>query len=490
MDEQSSTDNKDFAAILAEFEQEKQEQSAEPAAAPAAPPKVGDKVSGQIVSIGPEAAFVDLGGKAEGMIELSQVTDAEGKLTVAVGDTLEAKVSRIDPETGALVLRRRVGRGQEVPAEIVQAFQHGIPVEGLVTAAIKGGVEVQVSGLRAFCPLSQLELRYVESPERFVGQRLSFKITRYEEGGRGRRPNIVLSRRALLEEEAKAKAAETRARLVPGAILRGKVTALTDYGAFIDLGGLEGMLHVSEIGFARTAHPKDVLEVGQELDVQVLKVEPPKDSKHNERISLSRKALERDPWKDAVERFPAGSRIQGRVMRLETFGAFIEVAPGLEGLAHISELGAGRRINHPREVLSLGQDVEVTVLGVDPEKRRISLSLEDPAARAERAERAETGERGDYGGERPGHGESGNRGERERGDRFDRAARGDRGRGDRGRGGERGSRGDRNGRSDRERRDRDEERSRGEGAGLTTSSGGSGFGSMADFFKKSRQEQE
>ena len=485
MDEQSSTDNKDFAAILAEFEQEKQEKSAEPAAAPAAPPKVGDKVSGQIVSIGPEAAFVDLGGKAEGMIELSQVTDAEGKLTVAVGDTLEAKVSRIDPETGALVLRRRVGRGQEVPAEIVQAFQHGIPVEGLVTAAIKGGVEVQVSGLRAFCPLSQLELRYVENPERFVGQRLSWKITRYEEGGRGRRPNIVLSRRALLEEEAKAKAAETRARLVPGAILRGKVTALTDYGAFIDLGGLEGMLHVSEIGFARTAHPKDVLEVGQELDVQVLKVEPPKDSKHNERISLSRKALERDPWKDAVERFPAGSRVQGRVMRLETFGAFIEVAPGLEGLAHISELGAGRRINHPREVLSLGQDVEVTVLGVDPEKRRISLSLEDPAARAERA--AQQPERGEPSGD---YGERSDRGERERGDRFDRAARGrDRGDRDRGRaGGERGSRGDRNGRGGRERRDRDEER--GEGTGLTTSSGGSGFGSMADFFKKSRQEQE
>jgi len=483
MDEQSSSENKDFAAILAEFEQEK---AAEPtaAAAPAEPPKVGDKVSGQIVSIGPEAAFVDLGGKAEGMIELSQVTDAEGKLTVAVGDTLEAKVSRIDPETGALVLRRRVGRGQEVPAEIVQAFQHGIPVEGLVTASIKGGVEVQVSGLRAFCPLSQLELRYVESPERFVGQRLAFKISRYEEGGRGRRPNIVLSRRALLEEEAKAKAAETRARLAPGAILRGKVTALTDYGAFVDLGGLEGMLHVSEIGFARTAHPKDVLTVGQELDVQVLKIEPPKDAKHSERISLSRKALERDPWKDAVERFPAGSRVAGRVMRLETFGAFIEVAPGLEGLAHISELGAGRRINHPREVLTLGQDVEVTVLGVDPAKRRISLSLEDPAVRAERGEIVE---RGGDAGERPAAGRSDRGGERS--DRFDRAARGDRGRGDRGdRGGDRSRGGGERGRGGDRGERRDEERSRGEGAGVVTSSGGSGFGSMADFFKKSQQE--
>jgi len=472
-DQQSSSDSKDFAAILDEFEQGK---AAEPAAAP---PKVGDKVSGKILSIGPEAAFVDLGGKAEGMIELAQISDAEGKLTVAVGDTLEAKVSRIDPETGALVLRRRVGRGPEVPAELIQAYQAGLPVEGLVTAVVKGGVEVQVSGLRAFCPLSQLELRYVENPERFVGERLTFKISRYEEGGRGRRPNIVLSRRALLEEEAKSKAAETRARLAPGVVVRGKVTSLTDYGAFVDLGGLEGMLHVSEIGFARTAHPKDVLEVGQEVEVQVLKIEPPKDSKHGERISLSRKALERDPWQDAAERFTEGSRVKGRVMRLEAFGAFIEIAPGLEGLAHISELGAGRRINHPREVLTLGQDVDVRVLGVDPAKRRVSLSLQEPGA-----ERAEGGERPEPGaGGRPERG-AGGRPERGAGGRSERggerSARGPRGGGSGGGRGERG--GDRASRGER----RDDDRSREPGAGATTSSSNSsGFGSMADFFKKS-----
>ncbi|HEY8021568.1 MAG TPA: S1 RNA-binding domain-containing protein [Thermoanaerobaculia bacterium] len=491
MDEQSSSDSKDFATVLAEFEQGK---SAEPAAA--APPKVGDKVSGQIVSIGPEVAFVDLGGKAEGTIEIAQISDAEGKLTSNVGDTIEAKVSRIDPETGALILRRRVGRGTEVPAELVQAAQSGIPVEGLVTAVVKGGIEVQISGLRAFCPLSQLELRYVENPERFVGQRLSFKVSRYEEGSRGRRPNIVLSRRALLEEEAKAKAAETRARLAPGAVVHGKVTALTDYGAFVDLGGLEGMLHVSEIGFARTAHPKDVLEVGQELDVQVLKIEPAKDSKHSERISLSRKALERDPWKDAVERFPAGSRVKGRAMRLESFGAFIEVAPGLEGLAHISELGASRRINHPKEVLQLGQDVDVTVLGVDPVKRRISLSLQEPGEREERAESRDRGEGGDR-GERSDRGSGAGSGSRS--ERPARAARPDQGGGRSARGsgrGERGQRGDRGsgggergaGGDRRERERRDDDRSRGESTTTTTSSGASGFGSMADFFKKSQQE--
>ncbi|HXO20595.1 MAG TPA: S1 RNA-binding domain-containing protein, partial [Thermoanaerobaculia bacterium] len=333
MSENTTPENQDFAAILAEFEEGK------PAADASAGPKVGDKVSGKIVSIGPEAAFVDLGGKAEGMIELAQVSDAEGKLEVAVGDTVDATVTSLDPESGTLVLRRRVGRGAEVKSEIEQAHAAGIPVEGLVTAVVKGGVEVQVAGMRAFCPVSQLELRYVENPEKFVGQRLTFRITRYEEGGRGRRPNIVLSRRALLEEEAQAKAAETRARLAPGAIVKGTVTALTDYGAFVDLGGLEGMLHVSEIGYARTAHPKDVLTVGQELEVQVLKIEPGKDAKRGERISLSRKALERDPWQDAAARFPERSRVKGRVLRLESFGAFIEVAPGLEGLAHISELG-------------------------------------------------------------------------------------------------------------------------------------------------------
>jgi small subunit ribosomal protein S1 len=384
----------DFGSILAEYEQNQPEAEAK------TPPKVGDKVKGKILSIGPEAAFVDLGGKAEGSLELAQVSDAEGNVTVAVGDEIEATIASADPETGAFVLRRKAaGRGPgDRRVEVEQAFQHGIPVEGVVNAVVKGGVEVQIYGMRAFCPVSQLDLRYVENPERFVEQRLTFRISRYEDQGKGRRPNIVLSRRALLEEEQKSQAAETRARLAPGAVVRGKVTSLTDYGAFLDLGGLEGMLHVSEIGHTRVANPKDVLEVGQELEVQVLKIEPGKDPKKGgERISLSRKALEGDPWKDAADRFAEGARIKGRVMRLETFGAFVEIAPGLEGLVHISELGGGRRLRHPKEALHLGQDVEVTVLGVDAAKRRISLttqegreSYEPPPAR-ERSESSSGG---------------------------------------------------------------------------------------------------
>lgn len=360
-----------FGEILAAFEQGGSgERKPDPA--------VGERVSGKVVSVGDETVFVDLGTKSEGVIETAQLRDAEGNLTVSPGDTLQATVSAIDPETGALVLKKRTGGGrgqQEVATELRQAFQYGMPVEGMVTGINKGGAEVQVFGMRAFCPLSQLDLRYVEGPERFIGQKLSFKVNRIEEGKKGRRPDIVLSRRALLEDEAQAKASQLRAHLHVGAVMKGTVTSLTTYGAFIDLGGLEGLLHVSEIGFSRLADPKEVLSVGQEVEVQVIKIEKGKDEKRPERISLSRKALERDPWRDAADRFPDGATLTGRVVRLESFGAFVELSPGLEGLVHVSEMGAGRRISHAREAVQLGQDVQVRVLGVDRGKRRISLSM-------------------------------------------------------------------------------------------------------------------
>ena len=389
-------EKRDFAEILAEFEQGKSgaegagasETAGATAGAAAgtsaaggvpATPNVGQKVSGKVLSITGDQVFVDLGTKSEGMIEAAQLRDAEGQLTVKVGDSIDATVTAIDPESGVIVLRKKAsgGRGghQEVATELRQAFQYGMPVEGLVSGINKGGAEVQVYGMRAFCPLSQLDLRYVENPQQFIGQRLKFKVSRIEEGGRNRRPDIVLSRRALLEEEAQAKAAELRARLQIGAVLKGRVTSLTTYGAFVDLGGLEGLLHVSEIGYSRLADPREALSVGQEIEVQVIKIEKGKDEKRPERISLSRRALERDPWRDAADRFPEGAVVPGRVMRLESFGAFVEVSPGLEGLVHISELGAGRRLNHAREAAQIGQDVKVRVLNVDPVKRRISLSM-------------------------------------------------------------------------------------------------------------------
>lgn len=397
MTDQQTENEKDFAQALAEFEEQGGEKREDP--------PVGAKVTGKIASIGEETAFVDLGAKSEAVIETAQLKDAEGNLTVNVGDSIDATVVSADPETGTLMLRRQAAGGggrsggknknPEAEAEVKMAWQHGIPVEGMVSGINKGGAEVQVRGLRAFCPLSQLDLRYVEDPAQFVGQRLSFKVSQFEEGRT--RPNIVLSRRAILEEEQKSRAAEARSRIQVGSVVRGKVTSLASYGAFVDLGGLEGMLHVSEIGYSRLAHPKEVLNVGDEVEVQVIKIEKGKDEKKPERISLSRRSLEKDPWQEAAGRFPDGTEVQGRVMRMESFGAFVEIAPGVEGLLHISEIGGGRRLNHPREALQLGQDLQVRVLNVDTAKRRISLGMatgeedyrETAAAAASRPDRSE-----------------------------------------------------------------------------------------------------
>src|SRR5581483_10867590 len=287
----------DFAALLAEYEQKSGPSRRKQG------PQIGDLVRGAVVSIGADAVFVDLGGKADGVLELEELRDADGRVTVKVGDEIEARVVEIE---SGVHLKRVMGRGAEAAGELAQAFEHQIPVEGLVTGVNKGGVEVQVAGTRGFCPISQLDVRHVEDAGAYIGQRLQFRVTRL-----GR--DVVLSRRALLEEAAQGKAAETRARLEVGAIIKGTVTAIKDYGAFVDLGGLEAMLHVSQLGFARVDHPKDVLAVGQVIDVQVIKIEKSDDPRRPEKIALSLKSLERDPWLDAIELFPEGAHIPGKV---------------------------------------------------------------------------------------------------------------------------------------------------------------------------------
>jgi small subunit ribosomal protein S1 len=471
--DEKTDEKKDFGQILAEFEGDAPKSEA---------PAAGQKVKGKILSITDEWAFIDLGGKAEGRIAAADLKDAEGNLTVKEGEAIDATVTGTDPETGALLLRRKMGGGgkgkraaAEVPAEIRQAHEAGLPVEGLVTGLNKGGAEVQVAGMRAFCPLSQLDLRYVENPQQFVGQKLLFKVNRLEEGNRGGRgPNIVLSRRQLLEEEQQSRASETREKLQVGAVLTGRVTSLTTYGAFIDLGGIEGMLHVSEIGHSRTTHPQDVFTVGQEVEVQVIKIEKGKDEKRPERISLSRRALESDPWNDAAARFPEGTEATGKVMRLETFGAFVELAPGLEGLVHISEMGAGRRLNHSREAAQQGQEVQVRVLGVDTGRRRISLSMGGGSGMAAGPSPSpSTGASDEPRQERRRGGGGGGGGGRHQD--FARSERGDRG-GGRSRGGDGGG-------------SRDHEAYAGGGGGGSTTSTppGSGFGSMADFFTRAKK---
>lgn len=366
--------DEDFASMLADFE------SAKPRADKRRP-RVGDVVKGAVISIGKDAVFIDAGGKAEGVLERSQVSDNEGKLLIKIGDVVEARV--VADAGGVLTLRVKLGRGPEARAELQQAQELGIPVEGVVQEVVKGGLSVDVAGVRGFCPASQIDARFVEDLSTYVGQRLTFRITRYEPR------NLVLSRRALVEEEKQKLAIETRKKLEPGLVMRGKVVGFKPFGAFVDIGGVEGMLHVSELGYSRVERPEDVLTMGQEIEVAVLKVEQTVErGKPMERISLSLKALANDPWRDVTASLTEGQRVRGKITRLQPFGAFIELAPAVEGLVHISELGAGRRINHPKEVVAEGQDVEAVVLAIDHERRRISLSLasSDDASAAEVAE--------------------------------------------------------------------------------------------------------
>jgi small subunit ribosomal protein S1 len=362
----NSDSDQDFGAILAAFESG-HETTPEP--------KVGEKATGSLVTVGRDTSFVDLGGKSEGMVATAELLDDEGDLAFAPGDEVTGVVTGRDPESGCYLLRVRPGRGEAARGELNYAREHGIPVEGVVTGVNKGGLDVEVAGIRAFCPVSQIDLGFVEDPSTYVGRRLSFRITKLAEG-RHDKLDVVLSRRALLQEEAARQAEEAKARLKPGETVRGTVSSVTSYGAFVDLGGVEGLLHVSEMSHARVDDPNELFQEGQSIEVQVLKIEEREDKKGRPatRISLSRKSLEDDPWSSAAERFPVGTRVVGRVMRLQDFGAFVELAPGLDGLVHISELEPGRRIQHPRESVELGQDLEVVVLAVDAERRRISLS--------------------------------------------------------------------------------------------------------------------
>ena len=358
----------DFAALLKEFEGNDARRAARAA-------RVGDSVRGRVVSLGQETAFVELlGSKSEAMIELQQLRDQDGNLTVKVGDEIEARVVDSMGESGCVVLRRTaVARGPEAKAELQQAAQLGLAVEGTVTGVNKGGVEVLVAGVRGFCPISQLEMRHVEDASAYVGRKLEFRITRYEVDRRG--DNLVVSRRALLETEARAQADKIRSKLVPGAVLPGVVVALKDFGAFIDLGGVQGMLPASELGFSRGMRPADRLSLGQQLEVQILRIERTDDPKRPERISLSLKSMERDPWEDVAARFASGTRVAGKVTLIEVFGAFVELAPGIEGLVHIGELSAGKPARNVRELTKVGATLEVTVLALDRERRRISLGV-------------------------------------------------------------------------------------------------------------------
>jgi small subunit ribosomal protein S1 len=327
----------------------------------------GEVVKGTVVSVGSSHVFVDVGGKSEASLELKEVTNDKGEITVKVGDTLEAFVLSTEPE---IVLSHSLARNHLNLEALEDAKDLGIPVEGRVTGVNKGGLEVDLKGARAFCPISQIELGYCENASVHIDKVYEFRVIEFAEGGR----KLVVSRRALLEEQRQEAAAEVQAQLHEGAEFEGEVTTLQPYGAFVDIGGVQGMVHISQIGLGHIGHPEEVLRVGQKVRVKVMKVEP--DPKHpdRQRIALSMRALMGDPWEQVAASLHEGSEVQGKVVRLQPFGAFVEIAPGIDGLVHISEL-ADRRIQHPSEAVEVGQTVNATVLKVDVAAHRISLSL-------------------------------------------------------------------------------------------------------------------
>jgi small subunit ribosomal protein S1 len=324
----------------------------------------GQTIGGTIVAIGPEVAFVDVGGKGEATIDVDELRDADGKVEVSVGDRIEAVVVST---SGGLTLSRRLARGAATARQLEDAFHSGLPVEGRVEKTVKGGYEVRIAGLRAFCPFSQIDIARSTDPSAHEGKVYTFRITEFTERGR----NVVVSRRALLEKEQRAKADEVWRSIVAGAVLVGRVASVRDFGAFIDLGGgVQGLLHVSEMAWARAVNPSELLQSGQEIAVKVLHVDEAK-----EKISLGMKQLAEDPWSKVPITYHVGQVVTGRVTRLAEFGAFIELEPGVEALAHASTFSPARGRQDWKSDIRPGLDAHVTIVTIDVEKRRIGVAL-------------------------------------------------------------------------------------------------------------------
>lgn len=341
----------------------------------------GEKLSGKVIMIGKDTIFVDLGASADGILDKQDFDDGKGGCTVAEGDIVEAYC--MGWSNDGIKLQTKVGSGQESDADagVEDAFNAKMPIEGKVTGERKGGYTVQISQTEAFCPFSQIDGRGIrKEPVEYIGNTYLFKITEYAEEGR----NVVISRRLILEEEAEKNRVALQSTLNEGDIVSGTVVKLMPFGVFVDLGGIEGMVHISEMSWSRIGSPEEIVKEGEELRVKILKLEWG-DGDNKERISLSIKQAQGNPWEsipDAPE-YAVGSKRKGKVNRISDFGVFIELEPGVDGLAHISQLGVEQRVEHPSEVVQVGDQVEVTILGVETDRRRISLCIGEPKNNAE-----------------------------------------------------------------------------------------------------------
>jgi small subunit ribosomal protein S1 len=332
--------------------------------------QVGDRVEGRVIAIGPDTIYLDTGTKIDAVAEKAEFLDPDGHLPLAVGERLALFV--VGRSEGEIRLSRALS-GVGGLALLQEAQRSGLPVEGRVSGTCKGGFTVELLQRRAFCPISQMDLQPVEDPERYVGQSHPFLITQLDPGGR----NIVVSRRRLLQREAQAALERFLASARPGDLLTGRVTRLQPFGAFVELApGIEGLIHVSELGWSRVEHPEAMLAVGDSVQVKLLALQPGA-REGQTRISLSLKQVTGDPWDQETLPVRSGDRVNGRVTRCAPFGAFVELAPGIEGLIHLSEMSYLRRVNRAEDAVQPGQSVLVQVKEIDRARRRIALSLRE-----------------------------------------------------------------------------------------------------------------
>jgi small subunit ribosomal protein S1 len=327
--------------------------------------KEGEVVQGIVTFMDEDHVQVDVGFKSEGLVDSWEFMDDDARMLVKVGDRVDVLIEEIEDDSGRIVLSKEKADRLKIWDDISKAYEADQAVEGVILSRVKGGLAVDI-GVKAFLPGSQVDLRPVRNLESVIGERLAFKIIKFNK----RRGNIVLSRRALLEKEREKLRETTLETLQEGQIVDGVIKNITDYGAFIDLGGIDGLLHVTDMSWGRVNHPSELFKVGDEIKVKVLRFDP-----ESERVSLGLKHIQPDPWRDAAMRYTAGRRISGKVVSLTDYGAFVELEPGIEGLVHVSEMSWTKRVKHPSKLVSIGDVVEGVVLDVDEHNRKISLGM-------------------------------------------------------------------------------------------------------------------
>ncbi len=329
----------------------------------------GEVVTGRIISIDKEFVLVDIGYKSEGQIRIHEFKDDQGNIKAEVGDPVEVMVEWWDDDEEVVVLSKEKAATVKVWEEIKKTYDEDGTIEGVITNRVKGGFSVDV-GVQAFLPGSQADLRPIRNLDDMVGKKYSFKILKYNR----KRSNIVLSRRVMLEEDREAKRAATLASIEVGKVVDGIVKNITEYGVFVDLGGVDGLLHITDISWGRVKHPSEMFAVGDAIKVKILNIDLEK-----ERVSLGMKQLTEDPWLTVAEKYPVDTRVKGRVVSLTDYGAFVELEEGIEGLIHVSEMSWTRKIRHPSKMVSIAEMVETVVLDIKPESRRISLGMKQVA---------------------------------------------------------------------------------------------------------------